>query len=359
MFVFRESTRDDLREVAVWLRARTIPGDIDDPIGSHGLVDNMTWSQDTAATVGDTVEWELNTRLHGPVHKDLVLRVRFPSGVTPVVNPEVLEQTGAREYTLQWVPAFAQGPSVIFRGTVNSNTGKCPGSEFLSVEAEGGGSILGVAVAPLVIFDRAACKQSQQSAVGLFSPARQVWDWNLDKKGPLSGPVLNSYTNTPVYGDERAFLDAALATKRAPGNFSNLTPVSAFGDRVLVRFYVINDANAHVEPPLVAKDTRVRLEIPPTPSSAFRLRGIISSSNVEPSAVEDTTDVISDMRFRLQYVSGSARQYSNYAPRGLRLADNIVDEEGALVGSREPNGMLLPDFGGSLLITLELRAVKA
>jgi len=225
--------------------------------------------------------------------------------------------------------------------------------------AETSKSILAVAVAPVVIFDRSACKQAQDAATGVFSPTRQTWDWNNDKKGPTTRPVLNSYVNTTVYGDERGFLDAALATKESSGGFSNLTPVSSFGDRVLVRFYVINDANQAIQPLLTANGTRVRLDIPSVPGTSLRLHGRITSSNVDPETVEDTADISSDLSFRLEYVPGSAKAYSNEWPRGTTVSDHIATSDGALVGSKHLDGDLLPDFAGSLLVTLELRVVHA
>lgn len=325
-------------------------------IEKHGLAETTVFSQDTTAAGGDTVEWELRLEPNRAVQGDATLSLVFPTSVTPVRDEQAGTPIGDRELLI--VGKFERRVLTV-RGVVDSSSAACPSSEFLRATVAFRGQVLAVALAPVAIFNVETCKTVRTNGTGYFYPGdRTVWDWNIDKTGPTSVAVLNSYVNTPFYGDERAFVDARLSSDLRPGRFSNLTPVSAFGDLVTVRAYVINDANEHVAPLLIAKDVRVRFFVPSGSDKTLRVRGYISSSNTDPAVVEDTTDFISDLPFRLEYVPGSAKVEGSAFPNGRLLSDDLIAPSGALVGTNDIDGNLLPDFSAQLFVTMQLRILS-
>jgi hypothetical protein len=353
----RSKTVVPAHDVELTVQARSLSSQSD---GTHGLIAANAWSQSSVATVGDTIEWQLHAVTHGYQSSNLSFRVSFPAGVTVVNDPTLLQLASAQEFVVNPDALFGSNGGVVVRATVDAGTGGCPGTQYFSARAQDGPAVVATTDLPLVIFDPKGCaKVSQVSAGGGgWSPNRRVWDWNLDKFGPTSQPVLNSYINTPSYGDERGFLDAKLATQQSAGGFVNVLSVSSFGDRVLVRFYVINDANESVQPPLVARRTRVQLAIPAGTDRTLPISGRIDASNVQVSPVNDTLQLVSDEPFRVEYVPGSAVAYSNAQPRGTPVSDSIAENGGALIGSRALDGDLLPDFQGAVIVTAELRVLK-
>lgn len=191
-----------------------------------------------------------------------------------------------------------------------------------------------------------------------FSPAnRPVFDWNNpdDRKGSLTGPVFNSFINTPDYGDERAFFDASLTA--ANGTYKDVLPgVTGDSDKIVtLRTYVHNNANQTTNDGVgVAQNTKVRIDLPTGTSTMLRARSYISASNSTPGEVTDTTELVDTSAFSISYVPGSAKIYSNAHKSGVGLDDTIVTS-GATIGSDVLNGIYLGCFEYASTVEIQVR----
>lgn len=187
-----------------------------------------------------------------------------------------------------------------------------------------------------------------------WSPIRQTFDYNkpcnpddndpYDRCGSLTGPVFNSFINTPSYGDERAFLDARRSDQTASGSYKNVLPDVTKGSKeIVVRMYIHNNANESTNSTNgMAKNTRVRIALPDVEGSELRAVGYISADNAIPKTVIDTVDFTSTEKFKVAYKPGSAIIY-NAGPfkNGVKISDNVVTS-GAPIGWDALNG----DFPG-------------
>lgn len=180
-----------------------------------------------------------------------------------------------------------------------------------------------------------------------FGPSRPVFDWNdpNDRPGSTSGPVFNSFINTPTYGDERNFVRVApVVDGQAPTQANFTEQVTAEpGEEYWVRTFVHNNANQSTnESGLgVAENTRVRMLIADGPANGIDVMSHISADNATPELVWDTgTFANSEQRFNLEYVNGSARLYNIANQGGIALSDAIVSDNGVQIGYNAMNGDL-------------------
>lgn len=204
-------------------------------------------------------------------------------------------------------------------------------------------------------------------AVAEFYPDRTPFDYSkpcdptdsdiYDRCGSLTGPVFNSFINTPSYGDERAFVDARRSDQTSGDDiYKNVLPDVTEGSKeVVVRMYVHNNANQSTnESGLgVAKNTKVRVSVPTGTSQALRTRGYVTADNA--AMVEDTVDFTANKEFSVSYVPGSATLYDNdNFKNGVQLADSIVTT-GAPIGSDKLDGNLKGCFEYEAVVELKLK----
>lgn len=205
-----------------------------------------------------------------------------------------------------------------------------------------------------------------------YYPARTPFDYSkpcnandsniYDRCGSLTGPVFNSFINTPSYGDERAFVDARRSDQTSAGSFKNvLTNVTGGSKEIVVRLYVHNNANQSTNASGlgVAKNTKVRVSVPTATAQALRARGYISADNASPKLVEDTVDFTAPSKFKVSYITGSARLYDNdNFKNGVKLSDSIVGS-GALIGSDKLDGKFKGCFEYEAVIQVRLKVTPA
>ncbi len=203
-----------------------------------------------------------------------------------------------------------------------------------------------------------------------FYPDRTPFDYNkpcnpndgdiYDRCGSLTGPVFNSFIHTPSYGDERAFVDARRSDQTAAGSFKNVLPDVTQGSKeIVVRMYVHNNANQSTNASGlgVAKNTKVRVDLPSAESQTLRARGYISADNASPQLVEDTVDFVDSQKFKVEYVPGSATLYNNGAFQGGKtLSDNIVTS-GAPIGDDALDGKVPGCFEHEAVVQIKLKVV--
>jgi uncharacterized repeat protein (TIGR01451 family) len=192
-----------------------------------------------------------------------------------------------------------------------------------------------------------------------FGPNRPVFDWNNpdQRQGSLTGPVFNSFINTPVYGDERAFLDAKDASITQAGGFQDQVPVTP-GNEYLVRMYVHNNANqsTNADGTGIARNTRVRIHMHEGLANGHGITGYISADNATPAQVWDTVDFRNESTaFAVEYVPGSARIQNSVYPQGISLPDAIVSGQGVQIGHDQMNGNMPGCFEYAAYVTIRVR----
>ena len=201
-----------------------------------------------------------------------------------------------------------------------------------------------------------------------FYPDRQPFDYNkpcdptdadiYDRCGSLTGPVFNSFINTPSYGDERAFADARRTDQTALGSYKNVLPdVTEGASEIVIRTYVHNNASTSTNASGlgIAKDAKVRIALPSATSNVLRARSYISASNA--ALVEDTVDFTAAGNFKLEYIDGSAIMYNNGPFKdGTPLSDNIVTT-GAAIGYDALNGDLPGCFDYEAVVQIRVKVI--
>lgn len=204
-----------------------------------------------------------------------------------------------------------------------------------------------------------------------YYPARTPYDYNkpcnpndsdpYDRCGSLTGPVFNSFINTPSYGDERAFFDARRSDQTAAGSFKNVLPDVTEGSKeVVLRTYIHNNANqstngTNFNGAGVAKDAKIRILLPTATAQALRARSYVSASNA--ALVEDTVDMISGKEFRVEYIPGSAILYNNgIYKNGVALSNSVVTS-GAPIGYDALNGIFPGCFEYEAVVQIRVKVI--
>lgn len=201
-----------------------------------------------------------------------------------------------------------------------------------------------------------------------YYPVRPVYDYNKaplngstcvavdnadhNRCGSLQGPVLNSFINTPSYGDERAFFDGRRSDQAANTNADQINDVTDGSKEVVLRTYVHNNANQNTNASGlgIARGTSVKISLPTDTAQVLRARSDITASNA--AGVEDTTDMVGTQQFSVSYIPGSAKLLRGTAQ--YNLSDNIVTI-GALIGDKTMDGNLPGCFDYAALVEIRVR----
>jgi hypothetical protein len=73
-----------------------------------------------------------------------------------------------------------------------------------------------------------------------------------------------------------------------------------------------------------------------------------------PGTVYDTAQLSASQPFRIDFLQGSARLSTNLHPKGTALADPWT-ASGALIGTREMDGVLPPRYRDAAFVTILAR----
>lgn len=205
---------------------------------------------------------------------------------------------------------------------------------------------------------------------GPNSADRVIYDFSnpAQREGAFDAPRFNSYINTNVYGDERAFLDAkecsaandSCYTVGQSSGYKDQQGVQV-GKEYIVRAYVHNIANPSINASGlgVAKNTRIRMEIPSGTANGFTLQSRISADNSIPKMVYDTVDLKNDNQaFNVEYVPGSARIFNSANANGRTLGDDIMSTTGTLMGHNQLDGNYPGCFEFSSFVVIRVK-IKA
>ncbi|HSH18677.1 MAG TPA: DUF11 domain-containing protein [Candidatus Saccharimonadales bacterium] len=150
--------------------------------------------------------------------------------------------------------------------------------------------------------------------------------------------TFNSFTGVPGIGDERDFFTGMVGTDQ-PNFYDPMNDVRG-GDELLVRIYIHNNADSskNADGSGVAKNTRVRVDLPTGMNQNQVASAFISADNAQPKVIEDTLSLTANTPVSLQYVPGSANIKSLSGSLNTSLSDDIVSENGVVIGSEQLNG---------------------
>lgn len=203
------------------------------------------------------------------------------------------------------------------------------------------------------------------SAIAGYEPAnRPVKTYNGPDTPAFQYPVFNSWVNTPYYGDERAFADAATTTN---GQYKDMLAVAP-GQEITLRMYIHNGAapglnGNNFDGPGVARNARIQVYLPTATSTQLRSYSYIIADNTNPGWVADSVDYNSSVPVNMEFVPGSARLANRAHPGGVALPDSIVNHNAqfnanapaAPIGYEQMDGNYPGCFQYDAFVTLKVR----
>ncbi len=219
---------------------------------------------------------------------------------------------------------------------------------------------------------------------------RATYDWNkynssvsctdpsnaYGRCGSMTGPVFDSFINTPSYGDEENFNQIApVVNGQSPQDATySGTATATPGEEYWVRTLVHNDANQNlncepqhddattddctqVDPgsPSIATGTTVKVAIANGVANGVDIMSYISANNSTPGTIWDSSTLQNNNQaFSVSYVNGSAVIYNNAYPNGLPLSDNIDSANGTPIGYQQMDGNLPGCFNYSAYVYVKV-----
>lgn len=207
-----------------------------------------------------------------------------------------------------------------------------------------------------------------------FFPGRATFDYNKSdpngdcndpnsvgrqggRCGSMTGPVFNSFVNTPSYGDEREFMDGRKSEQPMPyNNTDTVSDVTEGSKKVVLRMYVHNNANetTNASGLGIARNAKAKMELPTEAGSALQAVGAISADNAVPAEVTDTVYLTANRKFKVQYEPGTAKlMRDNIA---YPLSDSIVTT-GAPIGDKVMDGNLPGCFDYAALVEITVNII--
>jgi uncharacterized repeat protein (TIGR01451 family) len=193
-----------------------------------------------------------------------------------------------------------------------------------------------------------------------WGPPRQIWDFSDPDQqwGPSDHPTFNSFINGPFIDDERTFFEAQGPAHAGTNDYFDPLENVKPGDELVLRTFIHNIADPrengeNLDGPVVAENTKVRIDLPETISANQQATSYISADNAVPGVVSDTVDLKGTTPFGLEYVPGSAWADSHLATN-MDVSDSIVTD-GALVGFEESNGIVPACFEYQILVYVKVK----
>jgi hypothetical protein len=188
-------------------------------------------------------------------------------------------------------------------------------------------------------------------------------------------PAFNVFTATsgnpipaPAPSDSEAnFLEARVPVNgdgatdsTTPFTESSLSTACTDGEVIQFRVYVHNGADAanndNGNGPSIAHNTQVEVTIPGSQSTTFEPEATISASNAATVSDTYTVDCTSSQAVELQYIPGSAEQYSVATNAVTALPDTIVTT-GSLIQSDTVPGDVWACWQERVLVELSVKVV--
>lgn len=159
-----------------------------------------------------------------------------------------------------------------------------------------------------------------------FGPNRPTKAWSPNVEG-FDHVTFNSFTGVPNgIGDERDFLRGH-QIGRSGGWVDPVQNVTS-GAEVEAKIYIHNNADARLNDqpgnPGIARDVRVKVDLPEGMAKSQQTKAFISASNANPGEIYDTLDMTGadNSFFQLSYVPGSAKLIRGTTITSI--SDNLV-----------------------------------
>ncbi|MDB5182411.1 MAG: exported protein of unknown function [Candidatus Saccharibacteria bacterium] len=199
-----------------------------------------------------------------------------------------------------------------------------------------------------------------------YGPTRtRVYDWNVDAdKVGAQTPTLDSFINSPAYGDERNLTRIAPVVSgqnAVDADFSKENVTATAGNEYWVRVYVHNDANQTLNDAEhnyvgVATNTKVRVAIAQGQANGIDVMGYVSADNAVDPVVYDTGTLVNDtQKFSVSYVPGSASILNQAHLSGTPLSDDIAGANGVQIGYDQMDGKLPACFQYSAYVFVKVK----
>ncbi|MEK7602957.1 MAG: PKD domain-containing protein [Patescibacteria group bacterium] len=164
------------------------------------------------------------------------------------------------------------------------------------------------------------------TALAGFGPNRTTKAWSPNVDG-FDHVTFNSFTGVPNgVGDERDFIRGVQVGR--DNKWSDPVNGVTQGAEVEAKIYIHNNADARLNSqpgqPGVAKDVKVKVELPKGSAKTQQAKATISASNALPKDVFDTLDMTGANGgfFEIAYVPGSAKLHRG--GKTTALGDNLV-----------------------------------
>lgn len=207
----------------------------------------------------------------------------------------------------------------------------------------------------------------------IFALNAPVQAWGPERptftmKNPATYPTFNSITDNPTIKDERDFvrigeIHSADELNPEPTTLHNTVELIP-GRQYLVYIYVHNNASSTYNDAAhnnsgISFLTRLSTSFSEvvSPDNPGVVSATITSKNAEPSAVWDEAEMTTTYgKIVLNYVTGSAKIYNDWALNGAIMPNTLFTEEGSLLGLNELNGVVPGCEEYHMIITYVLEA---
>lgn len=183
-------------------------------------------------------------------------------------------------------------------------------------------------------------------------------------ENPAGHATFNSITNNPVLGDERDFV--RIVEVNSGNAFTNMLEIEP-DKQYAVYIYYHNNAseiynNKEHRYVGVARDVRVISYYPDKiKSGEFKqIDGIITASNTEPKTVWGNACITTKKDLIIKYVEGTARIYNQWDVNGAVLPTELFSRQGAFIGLKELNGVILggSKYSGQIIYRIQTYPIK-
>lgn len=115
--------------------------------------------------------------------------------------------------------------------------------------------------------------------------------------------------------------------------------------------------NESADPEQIAENVRISFNMSKIDKHSFMLGACVRCNNAEPSASASSIVFQSERPFRLEYLQESAYMYSEarglHSDYGIRISDDIMTPEGALLGFDQVNGRI--PGGDNNMVTVSIK----
>ncbi len=109
---------------------------------------------------------------------------------------------------------------------------------------------------------------------------------------------------------------------------------------------------------LIAENVRLKMSIHKTDAAKTIVKASIMSSNATPMEISSEISFISDRPFELRYLPGSALMYSEayglHGSKSMKLTDDILSEQGTLLGYRKPDGRIPGGLNNAVTASIQV-----